>query len=292
MKKLLFSVLICSISANAHAQGSFGRSNSNSGGSGLSGIGVIEHRPDYPESIQNYIPPEFALRNPRGVFKASGWYMPQGLTKKMGTPKTASGNNEIKPTMLTSQICNPFYELVLITAMLKEYINDPILNPSGRGSYYRLPKGYVVYKKDTIRGYITIDRHDVYVEQPVDSGKSFYYSFKTTNTAMKCVTIYNKQNKSMTLVRLNESDKKLWRVVHQGKVCVYDDKIGFIYEPEDVNKDNITIIYNGEVETLTTFFGFDVKRALADYMNEAYSLKINPVSYTWRDLLVYIDKLD
>jgi hypothetical protein len=155
-----------------------------------------------------------------------------------------------------------------------------------------LPDGYVVYKNDTIRGYIMVDKKDIYIKQFGGFGHDVERTFSTTNTDVTCVMLYNAEDKMMALVRLNAADRKLWRIVHEGKVNLYDDRIGFIYEPNDIDKDNLTIVCGGEVEHMKTFFGFDVKQSLIDDINHEYGAALNGKTSTWSQTLEFLDKQD
>lgn len=264
-------------------------------GGGLVPINNMQHAAAYPRSLPNYMPPEFVIdrihnfnrASGRSVFQANGWR--GGFTQRQFQRHEFNHKYTIFRTELRDVWSVIFWEPDICFFYYRNYL---MLRAAARNLDNTLPEGYVVYKTDTVRGYITIDNKDVYVQQPVAAGKYVYYSYRTNNSSLKCVVLYNTEDKSMELVRLNNNDKRLWRVVHRGKVTVYDDKIGFIYEAKDIDKDNVVIIYNDEVEKMRTVFGFDVKQTLIDDINRAYGYQLDPKNYTWQQTLEFIDALD
>jgi len=152
-------------------------------------------------------------------------------------------------------------------------------------------EGYVVYANDTISGALSILTTKVLVET-ADSARGYDYTFKIRNQELKYVTAYNNDEKQIKLVRLPVNKKKLWRVVHEGKLNLYDDCKGFIYEPGDIDKMLLVAVVNGEIKKLNSFNGTNSKEQLTNCVNEAYGLNLDPKNFTWNELLIYIDKLD
>jgi len=82
------------------------------------------------------------------------------------------------------------------------------------------------------------------------------------------------------------------RVIHEGKLNIYDDRVQYIYKPSDIDKNLIMVSYDGVVDDLSSFFTENTKRDLIGYVNDIYGLHLNPKKLTWQELLVKVDMLD
>lgn len=152
--------------------------------------------------------------------------------------------------------------------------------------------GVVVYEDDTLTGNLWIYQKVVQLESPINDTFSYYYNFKFKDLKLKSVIAYNKDKKALTLARVAPTDKYMMRVVHEGKLNIYDDRINYIYAPKDVDRGVITISYDGIVEHLGSFLAANTKRDLIIFVNDIYQLHIDPTTLTWPELLVKIDQLD
>ncbi len=154
-------------------------------------------------------------------------------------------------------------------------------------------QGFVVYEHDTIPGIVTLEKNKVEIDN-VDSGKHYDYSFKMKKAGLTYITVYesDSSNNQLNLVRLPGDKKNLWRVVHEGKLNIYDKRRGFLYAPDDVDMKSIKVEYNGQSEALYTHSVSDAKRKLTEYVNRAYGSNLEPNKFSWKELLIYIDKLD
>ena len=151
--------------------------------------------------------------------------------------------------------------------------------------------GFVVFYNDTLSGAVTVARRAVSMET-TDSGKDYDYHFREKDPGLQCVTVYNEDNKQLNLVRLKGDTKKLWRVIHTGKLNIYDGRRGFIYKPEDVDLKTLTISYNAEITSINSSSAQETKQWLTGYVNQVYNLNLDPNKFTWKELLIYVDKLD
>jgi hypothetical protein len=153
-------------------------------------------------------------------------------------------------------------------------------------------EGFVVYEHDTITGDITMTKNAVSLETS-DSGKNYDYKFRLKQKGLQYVTVYNNSdsNSQLNLVRLKD-DKRLLRIVHEGKLNIYDTRHGFIHTPEDIDVNTIMIVYNGQQESIHSSSVEKTKEWLTEYVNKAYNLQLQPRNFTWKELLIYIDKLD
>jgi len=151
--------------------------------------------------------------------------------------------------------------------------------------------GYAVYARDTIRGNIKL-KHGAVLLENTDSGRNYDYTFKIKQHELACVTMYNDDNKQLNLVRLKDEPKKLWRIVHEGKLNIYDEHHDFIYTPNDIDIRTLTVVYNGETVSLHSSSVNEIKERLTEYVNKAYGLNLDAKKFNWNELLIYIDKLD
>ena len=173
----------------------------------------------------------------------------------------------------------------------------PVTAPNGyvterKSVSARQAEGYVVYKTDTLKGLIWVSKTEVLLERMLDSKYSYVNDFKLKNTDLKTIMLYNQDGKPLCLTRVKPTDKRMMRLVHEGKLNIYDDQIRYIYKPTDIDKAMIVISYNGEVEELGAFFSSHTKYDLIGYINDIYGLNLDHKSISWKDLLVKIDGLD
>jgi hypothetical protein len=151
--------------------------------------------------------------------------------------------------------------------------------------------GFVVFEYDTLRGNISLKNSAVFLET-ADSAHNYDYKLKMKDHGLTYVAIYNDDNKELNLVRLKQDNKKLWRIVHEGKLNVYDERRGFIYSPEDVDMGTLMVVYNGEMTRLSGKSKETIKQRLTAFVNKAYDSDLDPKKFTWNELLLYVDKLD
>jgi hypothetical protein len=153
-------------------------------------------------------------------------------------------------------------------------------------------QGFVVFEHDTISGQITISKNAISLETK-DTARGYDYKFKKKQQGLQYVTVYDNDDTTnqLNLVRL-KNNKELLREIHTGKLNIYDGKYGFIYRPEDIDVSTIVVVYNGQQDALHSSSAGKTKHWLTDYVNKAYNLELKPKDFTWKELLIYIDKLD
>jgi hypothetical protein len=148
--------------------------------------------------------------------------------------------------------------------------------------------GYVVYGKDTLPGIVTFNKNIVYLENSYSPGHRGVCSFLLAGKALHAVTVYY-GNHELYLVRLSENEKRLSRVLHTGKLNIYDDSYKFP-TADNIHKSGLRIVYGGQMKSLKT--SGDTKKELIDHINAVYGLNLDANSFSWQGLLRYIDKLD
>ncbi len=151
-------------------------------------------------------------------------------------------------------------------------------------------EGYVVYAQDTLRGHITFNKKAIYL-QKTDSGTNYDYKFKPGQSMLTAVWVVNEDNKQLDLVRLKEKPKKLWRLIHEGKLNLYDRRRDFIYQTEDIDINNLLAVSNGNEIDLSSTTD-EAKESLTALINTTYGTNLDATRITWKELLIYIDKLD
>lgn len=152
--------------------------------------------------------------------------------------------------------------------------------------------GYIVYKKDTIKGLIMLTKTEVYLEHPLSSSYSTFYNLKLRNKELTTIMMYNVDKKPLCITRIKPDDKRMMRLIHEGKLNVYDDKYDYVYKPSDVDPYLIVVSYNGEVDDLGSFSSEGTRRDLVGYINDVYGLNINHKKTGWEQLLLTMDGLD
>lgn len=147
--------------------------------------------------------------------------------------------------------------------------------------------GYIVYGKDSLSGIVTFNKDEVYLDNTVNNMRRFHsYLLSTKN--LKAVTVFS-GSRELALVRLSGKDKKLSRVLHTGKLSIYDDKLLFP-AANNVNGRALRVEYSGQIITLRG--SREVKNQLVDYINRAYNTKLDAKNFSWEGLMYYIDRLD
>lgn len=155
----------------------------------------------------------------------------------------------------------------------------------------RKANGYIVYKGDTIKGLMMLTLNSVFMERPRRHGPSTMYDINFKDKDLKTIMMYNTDNKPLCLTRVKETDKKMMRMLHEGKLNVYDDRLDYVYSTEDIDPFLVVVSHNGEVETLGSFSRGETRKDLIAYINDIYGLKID-YKTKWSELLLTMDGLD
>lgn len=157
---------------------------------------------------------------------------------------------------------------------------------------YKQLDGYVVYKGDTLHGMMQLTKTTVYFEQYQRHDEVKPYVIKIKDTALHTIMVYNYDMKPLCITRVKPDDKKMHRVIHTGKLNIYDDWMKYIYKPSDIDPYLLVVEYNGEVDELGSFTKGTTMRDLVAYVNDIYSLKLDARNMTWAQLMRKIDELD
>ena len=173
-----------------------------------------------------------------------------------------------------------------------ETVADPKINYDNT-EYEETPfEGNIIYNKDTIWGNIIFNKSTINIEYNIDSPVSKNCQYNIKNENFKTITVRNLDEKQMTLTRFNENKKRLWRLLHTGKVTLYDNGKNFIYYPYEIDKNYLKIVYGNQIKTIHSPFKRHNKKKLINIINKVYCLDIKQDDYSWDELFIYIDKLD
>lgn len=157
---------------------------------------------------------------------------------------------------------------------------------------YTKHDGYIVFKGDTLHGIVQLSKTTLYFEQyqPHDQVKP--YEIKLKNPDLQTIMVYNYDNKALCITKVQHDDKKMRRVIHKGKLNIYDDWMKYIYNPSDIDPYLLVVEYDGVVDELGTFTKGTMMRDLVAYVNDIYGLKLDARTMTWSKLMRQIDELD
>lgn len=152
---------------------------------------------------------------------------------------------------------------------------------------------YVVYKGDTLGGVITLKNDRVVLAQTDSNEPKAANTFMLDDILLTSVvaTGYMGQH-DLCLTRINPHDKKMMRVLHSGRMCVYDDRCMF---PDAGNIDaaRIKIACGGDAVPHYPLVVLDPELYLIKKVNKAYGLDLKKKDFdNMPGLLHYIDGLD
>ena len=146
--------------------------------------------------------------------------------------------------------------------------------------------GFVVYGSDTLQGMVICSGNAIGVRV---QGADSTISYPVTDTHLRFASITGK-GRPLELVRLQ--DNKLYRVLHKGKLNVYDTYFSFDYNSKEFFNAASWVSYPGYGHSLNTFWTTSVKKKLVLRMNEAYGLTLSIKDYKKKELLAYLSTLN
>lgn len=144
--------------------------------------------------------------------------------------------------------------------------------------------GYVVYQGDTLFGIVTITKHDVGIEHQSITGGTRSTSYELMDKHLSAITVY-KGLKELNLVRVHPSDKRLSRVVHSGKLTMYDHKFSFLTARNISSRLQVVPVAGMPVKTKNT-------ETLITMVNTAYNLDIKKDEWENAKLFTVINRLN
>ena len=149
-------------------------------------------------------------------------------------------------------------------------------------------KGYVVYNKDTSTGYLHMS-HDTLFMSAAEAPSVNMKVFTTADTLLQTFMIYNPDNNgNLRITRVKEYGNSFYRVLHSGKINLYDNVYTF---PSTINIEipKMKIVIEGSA--CESFFSLDPKKHLIKLINKTYGLKLN-TQLSNDEVLGHITNLD
>ncbi|MBS1584801.1 MAG: hypothetical protein JSS82_04580 [Bacteroidetes bacterium] len=158
-----------------------------------------------------------------------------------------------------------------------------------RELYKRTYDGYIVYNGDTLAGNINLVK-GVLVLDNNKPGTAFG-NYMLGDSLLTGIMLHNDQA-FLTMVRFRGSDKHFYRLVHSGRLNLYDDNLSFNYDAKNVNLSEMRVAYDGKVQEMNDFWTTFPKKRLVYFVNTVYGTNLESAKYDKRALLAYIASLN
>jgi hypothetical protein len=126
--------------------------------------------------------------------------------------------------------------------------------------------GYIVFESDTIPGIVTITQNQVSLDTKKEGNKRRFYLADLKDPQLTAIAVF-KGPKELHLVRLLPNDKHLYRLVHKGRLMLYDRSYNFL-TTENIKFPLLAVTKKG----LEKIKG---KNELAEALYETYGLEID-----------------
>jgi len=152
---------------------------------------------------------------------------------------------------------------------------------------HRNYSGYVVYRKDTVQGSLSFKGGHVWIENGMYNIGNKY---KLRDSHLHAIVLTNSAGETMHLKKFEKNTARYYRLVHKGKLTLYDRHFVFSLRPEDIDLENMRVSYNGEVWELNEFWAIGAKKKLVDVVNEVYGTNLEAKDYSKKQLIEYILK--
>jgi len=177
----------------------------------------------------------------------------------------------------------PEYALSMFTpppafvAAVQEYVVTDKRSPD----MYTFFDGYIVYCHDTAYGLINLTADGVYFD-----GGDLQLKVPYKHQGLKAVVLYNEQNEELYLKRIG-NDKILSRVLHDGKLVVYDSYYSF--DKSDFSYASLNAAYRGKEQRPLVML--DSRVHMIRTINRVYGSDL-PTDYDWSAVVQHINTLD
>jgi hypothetical protein len=145
--------------------------------------------------------------------------------------------------------------------------------------------GYIVYESDTVPGIVTVTNNSVVLERHIKQTGRNYYNVELSDLMLKAIVVF-KGPKELHLVRLMEQDKHLSRVVHNGKLRLYDRSYDFLTASNVGRHLHVIDPISGKKAKISSI------KELAAQVNGTYNLTLNPETISRKELITIINRLD
>lgn len=146
--------------------------------------------------------------------------------------------------------------------------------------------GYIVYGNDTLGGILTCTDNIISLKMNMQDST---YMFNAADSNLKYIYL-NDNGQQLSMLRM--PDKRLYRVMHSGKLNIYDTYYSFDYLSKDFYNERSIVVFNGRTEKLNETFTINVKKKLIGYINEVYNTNLNDENMTRDQLLGYVQHMN
>lgn len=180
-------------------------------------------------------------------------------------------------------LADPYYSAWYFAGYMQWQVLDDMLQPWNSALYASLD-GYIVYGEDTLSGVVTVADRSVYLEQVLDAATEYGYNADYADSMLNEVVVF-KGNRELHLARILPGDKQLYRVLHTGRLNIYDDSYCLL-SGNNINRAHIKVVSGGRVSEIEN------KDQLLEQVNAAYGMHLKHKGMTWAKLLDIIDTLD
>lgn len=158
-----------------------------------------------------------------------------------------------------------------------------------RELYKRTYDGYIVYNGDTLAGDINLVK-GLLVLNNGTTGTAFD-NYMLGDSLLTVIVLRNDQA-LLSMERLPGADKNFYRLVHSGRLNLYDDKLSFKYDANNVDLSEMRVAYDGKVQEMNTFWTTFPKKRLVYFVNTVYGTALDSKNYSKASLLDYVATLN
>ncbi len=160
-------------------------------------------------------------------------------------------------------------------------VEDYVVTDTRSPDMFTFFDGYIVYCRDTAYGLINLTASGVYFD-----GGDLQLMIPYKHQGLKAVVLFNDRNEELYLKRVG-NDKILSRVLHDGKLLIYDcyysfDKSNFSYE-------SLSAAYRGREQRPLVML--DQRVHMIRTINRVYGSNL-PSNYDWSAVVDHINTLD
>jgi len=146
--------------------------------------------------------------------------------------------------------------------------------------------GYVVYMNDTVKGNVSVKDEKVKVDIGLITKQ-----YKMSDKGLQSIYL-NNNDQVLFMTHLDNKGKKFYRLLHMGKLSLYDDRYDFSYKLRGIDVGDMMLAYSGKVEPLDPFPALRSKKRLVASINKVYGMNLDYKEMKWEDVVACIHNLD
>lgn len=188
------------------------------------------------------------------------------------------------PAHFTAEVCTyPFMHCKAHSFADMQLVPDNTTRHSNSARFFSFD-GYLVYGQDTLYGIVTITKNEVGIEHQSIADGIRNSSYDLTDKNLRAITVF-KGMRELNLVRVLHQDKHLSRVVHAGKLSIYDRKFSFL-TATNISR-HLRIVPSGGSIVHT-----NDKQELLALVNSAYGISAGAAEMETDKLFTIINRLN